>query len=73
MQKILFPGTYWVHKRTCVLGPFLHAGCAGVAWVRGGGLDDGMGAGGRCLEQRVGVVRWLGSTLQRRGRLGTVC
>jgi hypothetical protein len=26
MQKTLFPGTYWVHKRTCVLGPFLHAG-----------------------------------------------
>jgi hypothetical protein len=73
MQKTLFPGTYWVHKRTGVIGPFLHAGCAGAAWVRGGSLGCGMGAGGRCLAPRVGGVRWSGSPLQRSGRLGTVC
>ena len=73
IQKTLFPGTYWVHKRTCVLGPFLHAGCAGAAWVRGGSLGDGMCACGRCLAPRVGSVRWSGSPLQQRGRLGAVC
>ena len=99
IQKTLFPGTYWVHKRTCVLGPFLQsrglgwrihgsvedtklntnkqhtlsAGCAGAAWVRGGSLGGGMGAGGRCLATQVGGVRWSGSLLQRRRRLGEVC
>jgi hypothetical protein len=43
----LFPGTYWVHTGECVLGPFLRAGCAGAAWVRGGSLGSGVGAGRR--------------------------
>ena len=42
-------------------GPFLRAGCAGAAWVRGGSLGRGMRAGRRCLALRVGGVRWAGS------------
>jgi hypothetical protein len=60
MQKTLFPGTYWVHARTCVLGPCLHTGCASAAWVRGGSRGNDMGAGRRCLAQRVGGVGWSG-------------
>jgi len=45
MQKGWFPGTYCVHAGTCVFGPFLRAGCAGTAWVRGWSLGIGMGAG----------------------------
>jgi hypothetical protein len=59
MQKTLFQGTYWVYAGACVFGPFLRAGCAGAAWVRGGGLGSSMGAGRRCLAQRVGGIRWL--------------
>jgi len=61
MQKTLFPGTYWVHARTCVLGLFLHTGCASAAWVLGGSLVNDMGAGRRCLATRVGDIRWSGS------------
>jgi hypothetical protein len=42
-------------------GPFLRAGCAGAAWVRGGSLGSGMRAGRRCLAPRVGGGRWSGS------------
>jgi hypothetical protein len=49
MQKTLFPGTYWVHARTGVFGPFLHTGCASEAWVHGGSLGNDMGAGWGCL------------------------
>ena len=35
-------------------GPFLRAGCAGAAWVRGGSLGSGMRAGRRCLAPQVG-------------------
>jgi len=41
-------------------GPFLRAGCAGAAWVRGGSLGSGMRAGRRCLAPRVDGVRWAG-------------
>ena len=61
MQKTLFPGTYWVHARTCVLGLFLHTGCASAAWVHDGSLVNDMGAGRRCLATRVGDIRWSGS------------
>ena len=60
MQKTLFRETYWVHVRTCVLGPFLHAGCASAAWVHGGSLVNDMGAGRRCQVPLVGGVRWSG-------------
>ena len=60
MQKTLFWETYWVHVRTCVLGPFLHAGCASAAWVHGGSLGNDMGTGRRCLVPLVGGVRWSG-------------
>jgi len=55
MQKALFPGSYWVYARECVLGPFLYTGCTSAAWVHGGSLDNGVGAGRRCLAQRVGA------------------
>jgi hypothetical protein len=58
MQKTLFPGTYWVHARTCVLGPCLHAGCASASWVRGGSRGNNIGAGRLCLVPRMGGVRW---------------
>ena len=50
-------------------GPFLRAGCAGAAWVRGGSLGSGMRAGRRCLAQRVGDVRWAGSLPATRTRV----
>ena len=56
IQKGLFPGTYWVHARTCVFGPFLRAGCAGASWMRGGSLGTSMRAGRRCLTTRAGSV-----------------
>jgi hypothetical protein len=50
-------------------GPFLRAGCAGAAWVRGGSLGSGMRAGRRCLAPRVGGVRWAGSLPTMRTRV----
>jgi len=44
MQKALLQGSYWVHARACVLGPFLHVGSASAAWVHGGSLGNGVGA-----------------------------
>ena len=70
MQKGLFPGTYCVHAGTCVFGPFLHAGCAGAVWVRGGSLGRGMDAGRRCLTPRVGDVRWSGPPCRCAGTCG---
>ena len=58
MQQGLFPGTSWVHTGTCVFGPFLRAGCAGAAWVRGRSLDNSMGARRRFLSQRSDGERW---------------
>jgi len=50
-------------------GPFLLAGCAGAAWVRGRSLGSGMRAGRRCLAPRVGGVRWAGSLPATRTRV----
>ena len=69
MQKTSFPGTCWVHGRTCVFGPFLRAGCAGAACVHGGSLGSGVGAGGRCLAPLVDGVRWS-APLHLRGSVG---
>jgi len=49
-----------VCEDVCVLGPFLHEGCASAAWVHDGSLGNDMGAGSRCLTTQVGVVRWSG-------------
>jgi hypothetical protein len=54
MQRDLFPGVCWVRAGTYVFGPFLRAGCAGAAWMRGGSLGTSMGAGRRCLSTRAG-------------------
>jgi hypothetical protein len=57
IQRGLFPGACWVRAGTCVFGPFMHVGCAGAAWMRGGSLDTSMGAGRRCLATgRIGGV-----------------
>jgi len=53
IQRGLFPGACWVRAGTCVFGPFMHVGCAGAAWMRGGSLDTSMGAGRRCLATRA--------------------
>ena len=42
-----------MHAWTCVFGSFLCAGCAGATWVRGRGLESGMGAWKRCMASRV--------------------
>ncbi len=60
MQKGLFPRTSCVHAWTCVCESFLCAGCAGATWVRGRGLESGMGAWKRCMASRVVGVRWSG-------------
>ncbi len=42
-----------MHAWTCVLESFLCAGCGGVTWVLGRGLESGMGAWKRCMASRV--------------------
>ena len=49
-----------VHARTCLLAPYLHAGCSREVCVGGVSLGNGVGAGGRCLLPRVGGIRWSG-------------
>ena len=47
-----------------VFGSFLCAGCAGATWVRGRGLESGMGAWKRCMASRVGCDK-LGTLVKR--------
>jgi len=57
MQRGLFPGACWVRAGTCVFGPFLRAGCAGAAWMRGGSLGTSMGSVRLFLATWAGGVR----------------
>ena len=59
--KLCFLGPSGCMRGAGAFGPFLCAGCAGAAWVRGGSLGRGMRAGRRCLAPQVGSVRWAGS------------
>ena len=62
-----------MHAWTCVFGSFLCAGCAGATWVRGRGLESGMGAWKWCMASRVGGVPLVGSRFRRRGRVWALC
>ena len=55
--KPCFRGRSGCMRGAGAFGPFLRAGCAGAAWVRGGSLGSGMRAGRRCLAPQVGGVR----------------
>ena len=62
-----------MHAWTGVFGSFLCAGCAGATWVRGRGLESGMGAWKWCMASRVGGVPLVGSRFRRRGRVWALC
>ena len=61
--KPCFRGPSGCMRGAGAFGPFLRAGCAGAAWVRGGSLGSGMRAGRRCLAPQVGGVRCSGGLL----------